>query len=33
VLALTSDEKVEAFATRTCYHIGQTLAQSGDVDI
>jgi kynurenine 3-monooxygenase len=28
VLALTSDEQVEAFAARTCYHIGQTLACS-----
>ena len=28
VLTLTSDEKIAAFATRTCYHIGQTLACS-----
>ncbi len=28
VLELTSDEKVAAFAERTCYHIGQTLACS-----
>src|SRR2546428_1742173 len=28
VLELTSDEKVAAFAQRTCYHIGQTLTCS-----
>jgi 2-polyprenyl-6-methoxyphenol hydroxylase-like FAD-dependent oxidoreductase len=28
VLALTTDEKVAAFAERTCYHIGNTLACS-----
>jgi kynurenine 3-monooxygenase len=28
VLELTSDEKIAAFAERTCYHIGQTLACS-----
>ena len=27
-MTLTSDEKIAAFATRTCYHIGQTLACS-----
>jgi kynurenine 3-monooxygenase len=28
VLELTSDEKIDAFSSRTCYHIGKTLACS-----